>query len=287
MDGCITGLEGDDPVPLDQEATVAALTKPRRGVVMPQIVILKADDFGWHYQRGFAIALKNLAKRVLSHPISEQHARVRWIRFIELIETKKAKAGLGLVCNFLEKADKSFMECARLVAQSENFEIWHHGFDHMRRGQTTSGENICEFKHTPLTFQLEHLQQGLRLAECKLGIKLHTFGAPENAIDENTKNALQLVPEIRVWLYGLPGTDKVNLTRNGEIEYPLFKPDFGKFVENFDTTITPLTLQVHPAAWEDEQFVQFENILDFLKAQGVQFMTPWEYCFSVSGHSLQ
>jgi hypothetical protein len=250
-----------------------------------QIIILKADDFGWRESSSILSHIRVLTKRVLRRQIRHDSARSRWERFISLIEDKQVKAGLGLICDFLEAGDPSFIRCARAVAKSPRFEIWHHGWDHQRRGCTADGTPVCEFKHTPFDYQLEHLRRGCVLAQSMLEISLRSFGAPENAFDANTVTALSKVDEIKVWLYGLTGADKLVLFRNGEIERPLFKPDFAEFVSHFDPMASPMTLQVHPASWGDKEFVQFERTLEFICSNDVVFMTPYEYYVSVTGAS--
>ncbi|HPS10849.1 MAG TPA: hypothetical protein PK664_05710, partial [Paludibacteraceae bacterium] len=38
-----------------------------------------------------------------------------------------------------------------------------------------------------------------------------------------------------------------------------------------------LVIQIHPNPWEDDDFADFQRMIDFLKDKKVTFMTPDEY----------
>lgn len=245
---------------------------------MPQRVMLKADDFAFVQRRYDLLTVaKRFAKLILKRPDNTRLQEKRWRKFVEFIERKRIKAGLGLIARHLENGNDEFVIYAKVLCNKDAFEIWNHGYDHLRVGYLDDGEVICEFKHTSHQYQLEHLLKAQQLASNKLGIIMHTFGAPENAIDDATREALGSIDELEVWYFGLANSDKFLINRVAEIERPLLHPNFNEFVTRYDEKLPLLALQVHPAAWSDVDFEEFERIIDFLLDRQVKFVNPYEY----------
>jgi hypothetical protein len=217
-----------------------------------QVIILKADDF------------------VLSE---------KWGRFITYIENKKIKVSLGVVGKRLQ--NESLCDWIKLLSTNDNLEFWNHGLTH-----DCNDQGIIEFKGTPYEYQLNHLQETQRLFKDKLGITVHTFGAPGNAVDENTSQALADIEEIKIWYYGKTGSIKLRLERKGEIESPIMHPDYNEFVKRYNQykldRYDYLALQIHPGFWDDKGWEEFEKIIDFLEQKEVVYMTPYEYYQSVT-----
>lgn len=142
-----------------------------------------------------------------------------------------------------------------------------------------------EFRGTDLAFQLENLNETQRLASEKLGMTLRSFGAPYNATDANTLEALATIPELKVWMYKETAgdTEKLVLKRikKVNIEYPVHVPNFQQFKEGYEQHEDEnlLVLQGHPRSWvEDaERFKNFQQIIRFLKSKKVRFITPYDY----------
>ena len=63
------------------------------------------------------------------------------------------------------------------------------------------------------------------------------------------------------------------------VESPLFVPNLEKLRKDLqsDSRRPCLVLQGHPASWDDGRFREFGRIVDFLRAQGCEFMTPSGY----------
>jgi len=225
-------------------------------VVFSQLLFLKADDIiNEDYK-----------------PISE-----KWERFINLIIKKKAKASLGIIAKTLDWGGFYYESYLKGLNATGQFEIWNHGFDHFDPHVNSDGIFVHEFKNSSFEQQLEHLRLAQNYVKDKLGITMHTFGAPGNAIDNNTIKALDEIEEIKVWYYGLLGSSKLVLNRTNEIEITTFNPNYQKFIENYSSGSEYLALQIHPNAWDKNQFSEFEKILDFLIANKVTFMNPYEY----------
>ncbi len=217
-----------------------------------QIIILKADDF------------------VLSE---------KWARFITYIENKNIKVSLGVVGKELN--NESLCDWIKLLSMNNNIEFWNHGLTH-----DCNDQGISEFKGTPYEDQLTHLQETQRLFKDKLGIIVHTFGAPFDGIDENTSQALADIEEIKIWYYGKTDSVKLCVERKGKIEYPVSHPDYNEFVKRYDQDKLDrydyLALYIHPGYWDDKGWEEFEKIIDFLEQKEVIYMTPYEYYQSVT-----
>jgi hypothetical protein len=215
-----------------------------------QVIILKADDFIF----------------------SEQ-----WVRFIRYIENKKIKVSLGVVGKQLY--NESLCDWIKSLSINNNIEFWNHGLTH-------ECKEYFEFKGSSYEYQLTHLQKAQQLFKDKVGITVHTFGAPCNAIDENTSQALADIEEIKIWYYGKTDSIKLCLERKGNIESPIMQPNYNEFIERYNQDKLDqydyLALQIHPGFWDDKGWEDFEKIIDFLNQKEVVFMTPFEYYQSVT-----
>jgi hypothetical protein len=229
-----------------------------RGDLLPnsnnkkQIIILKADDF------------------VFSEKCE---------RFITYVENKKIKVSLGVVGKELNS--DSLCDWIKLLSTNNNIEFWNHGLTH-----DCDDQGISEFKGSSYEYQLAHLKETQRLFKDKFGITVHTFGAPCNAIDENTSQALADIEEIKIWYYGKIDSVKLSLARKGNIEFPIMHPNYNEFIERYNQDRLDqydyLALQIHPHFWDDKGLEEFEKIIDFLEQKEVVFMTPYEYYQSVT-----
>lgn len=225
-------------------------------LVYKQLVILKADDMVFD------------TVTVISG---------RWRRFIDFINSKKIKAGLGLVGNSLTKGNLEYYTYLRKLVNSGSFELWNHGYNHIVGAVNEKGDVYCEFMNTPYEYQKQHLIQTQKLAKEKLNTTLHTFGAPANAVDDNTIRALDEIKELKVWFFGHSTPGKLVLPRDMEIEYPCAMPDYQKFIEYYDPEKDCLVLQIHPNLWDESLFEEFVKIIEFLLENEVTFITPFEY----------
>jgi hypothetical protein len=121
------------------------------------------------------------------------------------------------------------------------------------------------------------LQKTQDLAKEKVGITLHTFGAPGNGIDSTTCDALTHLTDIKVWFYGNPNAHLFNLKRTLNFEYPTHNPDFASFQKNYTPDLPCLVLQMHPNSWDDQRFEQFDQTIQFLLNQNTTFVLPYDY----------
>jgi peptidoglycan/xylan/chitin deacetylase (PgdA/CDA1 family) len=205
-----------------------------------------------------------------------------WQQVVDFLNEEGVKGTIGLVCNSLEEGDETYFQWIKDRA-AEGYEIWHHGYCHCK--PMVDGEEKREFRGTDYAYQLEHLSKAQNLADDKLDLTLRSFGAPYNATDEFTAQALAQLPDLKVWMYKetpFP-TDKFVLPRISEvnIEYPVHQPDFDKFKAGYEQFQGEpiLVIQGHPRSWVDDpsRFEAFKQIVLFLKSERVRFTTPYAY----------
>lgn len=200
-----------------------------------------------------------------------------WKRFIDYIVAQDIKAGLGIIGASLEEGDERYFDLVKNHHQSGRFEIWNHGYNHHLNRTNEAGETYHEFQNTPYEYQKEHLLKTQVLAREKLDITLRTFGTPGNKRDAHTLRAVDETDEIEVWLYGDDASSKRILKRYANIEFPAHEPDYQKFLKSYDPNREYLLLQGHPNSWDDRRFGQFDLMIQYLKAQGCNFINPYEY----------
>lgn len=235
-----------------QKSMVAAKARP--------YVILKLDDL-W-FEQG------------LVHP--------GWQQVVAYLNQQKIKGTIGLIADSLEEADSSYIQWMKQREQ-EGYEIWNHGYCHCK--PMVDGEEQREFRGTDYAYQLESLLKAQRLAQEKLGITMHSFGAPYNSTDDFTAKALAQIPDLKVWIYkeSKTPTEKFTLPRIAEvnIEYPVHIPDFEQFKNGYEQFKNEpiLVIQGHPRSWVEDssRFEEFKQIVTFLQSEGVLFTTPYQY----------
>jgi peptidoglycan/xylan/chitin deacetylase (PgdA/CDA1 family) len=219
-------------------------------------IILKADDLA-------------------GYPGKNKIIPKRWQRFVDLIEKYKIKATIGIIGNSLLFNDEGYFEWVKKYDKLGFIEFWNHGFLH--RQFSFDNENYQEFKETTIEYQLQLIEYTNKLAKEKLNIEFKTFGAPYNAIDENTSKALNKT-NLTHWFFGLDSFKGINLSNRLDIEYPVhiinenyFKDSFKKVKKDY------FVLQVHPNNWNENSFIEFENVIQFLLEQNCKFILAKEY----------
>jgi len=225
-------------------------------IIYKQLIILKADDLS--YSANYII------------PLGFQN-------FIDYIENNNIKASIGLIGNSLEVNNEQYLQYIKNISLDGSFEIWNHGYNHKLTGTNENGETYHEFWNTTFDYQRDHLEKTQELALEKLGITLRAFGAPGNNHDLITLDVINENDEIKLWFYGNPESNKIVLERHYNIEFSSQYPDYEEFVSNYPANEEYLALQIHPKAWDDEGFNQFELIIEFLLTQKVAFITPYKF----------
>jgi peptidoglycan/xylan/chitin deacetylase (PgdA/CDA1 family) len=230
-----------------------------------QVVILKADD----------LVFKD------SVNVFPQ----RWETYLDYIIKQDIPSSVGVILSSLDKGNQQYANKVRNLQIKHGIELWNHGYTHDMSSKNEKGEKTYEFWKTPETFQVGQFLKSQKVAKEKLGITIRTFGSPGNGRDSSTTRAISKIPELKVWLYGDPASDKFVLKRVAkcDLEFPVHNPDFAHFEANYDASEPYLLLQYHPMSWDERRFDEFKKIINFLLAKGVRFMTPYAYYQEVSG----
>jgi peptidoglycan/xylan/chitin deacetylase (PgdA/CDA1 family) len=201
-----------------------------------------------------------------------------WNRFIAFAQEKGIRISIGIICDSLDQDAPEYFEKIRQLNDAALVEFWNHGYHHRRDRET----GFSEFRGPDYETQLETLLISQALAREKLGFPFHSFGAPFNAVDQNTVKALRQIPELNSWLYGindaalLPG--QVVLDRSVRVEQPVHYPNYEVFTADFlkDSNRPYYVLQVHPGGWDEERLEVFGEIVAFLLQRDAEFITPSE-----------
>jgi peptidoglycan/xylan/chitin deacetylase (PgdA/CDA1 family) len=223
-----------------------------------QVIILKLDDIVQHHD----------ARK----PVSD-----RWLKVHEYLVENDIKGSFGVITESLEKDNPTYFQWLKDVQAAGKIELWHHGYK--LRGPKDQGE----FEQGSACDQRAILARGEQLAQEKLGFTFAAFGPHWSGTTDSTDEALEGVPEIKIWLYG-PAKPKafsrLSIPRVMALENPTFVPDSDKFIATYEKHASSkdvLLLQGHPNQWDDARWEGFVRIIKFLKSKDVVFMTPSGY----------
>ncbi|WP_269522157.1 DUF2334 domain-containing protein [Coraliomargarita parva] len=230
--------------------------------VSSRIVVIKADDL--------------------------REPNAKWKRFVQIAEDKDIKVSIGMIAYGFPAKNTEAVQWVREQESSGRVEFWNHGWDH-NRWKDDTGRNISEFNRSGYEHQKAHFEKSQAKMLKVLGQTPAVFGSPFNGMDLDTVKLLEAMPEFRAVFYydkkeplkSVSMDSKCMLYMNlpGEND-GVGKPNFEKFKAKYASRQAELsftTLQFHPPYFSEAGFVEFEKIVDFLKAEGWVFMLPSEY----------
>lgn len=227
-----------------------------------QVIVLKLDDI----REGTGV--RDALKRVKA-----------------FIDEKGIKASFGVIGVSLEDDGKKedYYEDIQSFVADGNIEIWHHGYYHDKA-------NRVEFSGGTYDEQYKQLKDTIDLMQDKCGITLRTFGPPYNATDKVTIEALNNLPQMKVFFFPsvTEGGTQLMLRESGNLETDTGVVDYDKFVETYESSKKDkpyLVLQGHPGNFSDQSFENFKKIVEYLMAKNTVFMTPTEYYNKLNGVS--
>lgn len=241
-------------------ASAAETTQPQR------IVIIKADD------------------------VRSKHPK--WEAFFHLNRDKGVKVSAGVIGNSMgtggkapSAEKKAYFDWMRKLEADGGVEFWHHGWDHKRwkDGET----NRSEYGKSGYAHQKKHTVLTQEAAQAALGKPFAALGTPFNAMDADSIRVFNEQPELQMifcypnhaLLNDLKGKVLLPMTLRGEHD-GTGKPNFEKFREAYearDPSLAFAAIQVHPQSFAEGGLEEYGKIIDFLKAEGWQFMLPREY----------
>ncbi len=195
----------------------------------------------------------------------------------ELLKKKQIKASFGIIPS---RCDSTILQTLSSYIQSKNkkdetlFEIWHHGWDHVKP----------EFQESGYEYQKSHFEKADKMIKQYLGIQMHTFGTPYNASDSITNKVVSENPHYRTFMFSSVKPDVPNgimyLDNRVNMENGTGNPEFSYFVENYNKNKEKyndyMILQGHPNHWAADKINQFEKIIDFLISENCEFVLPIE-----------
>ena len=213
-------------------------------------VILKADDLA-------------------GYPGKDETVPKRWQKFVDIIEQYNIKANIGIIGNSLVFDDKAYFSWIQKYHNSDLIEFFNHGFLH-RQFDFDGKEKYQEFCNTSKEYQLKLIDYTNKLAKEKLNIELVTFGAPYNAVDFNTSQALNLT-NMKYGFFLKEGFDGINLTNTLELEVPTHIVNLEALKENFKQ-LNYAVIQIHPNSWDNKSFDNFKLAIEFLSKENIEFV---------------
>ena len=194
--------------------------------------------------------------------------------FDRIVKKYNLKASWGIIGRFIHEASEEYVQWISDKNLSGTYEFWNHGYSHGYKSK--NDDTQYEFLLYSVKKQYRAIQQTQSLSKDKLGVTLACFGAPANKISWKTAIALLFCREIKGWFYGFR-LNKYIFDRSVEIEFPCGHVDFKKFKDAYikwGKSKNIITYQIHPNMWQDDDFQQFEKIIQYLNKQGVEFVLP-------------
>jgi len=195
---------------------------------------------------------------------------------------KNIKASYGVIANRLDGTALStlgkYIEAKN--TKGENIvEIWHHGYDHTNNN---TAANLHEFKGTSYGFQKTHFNKADSLVKERLGIQMHSFGSPFNAVDSITLKVIAENPNYKslMFFWGSLGKEPqlTRLNNRVDLENGVGNPDYDYFVKDLakhaDYKKSFIVLQGHPNQWNEAKIEQFKKVIDYLIKQRFEFVLP-------------
>lgn len=156
------------------------------------------------------------------------------------------------------------------------FEVWHHGYDHI----------IPEFEQQTLDYQRQHFSLADKLFKRSLKTQLTTFGAPGNANDSITNLVLAENTFYHVYYFckqkpSNSTDDMFYIYHRVDMENGVGNVNYDYFVNNYQLLKNRYTdyiaLQAHPNGWDSSKQSDFKRIIDYLLAEGAEFVLPFDY----------
>ncbi|UKT65933.1 DUF2334 domain-containing protein [Pedobacter mucosus] len=234
-------------------ASISVLAQPK--------IVLKLDDVGANKVSG------NKADQTMAYLLQ-----------------MNVKASYGVVAKWLDETALSLLGRyinAKNAKGEAMVEIWHHGYDHSNSNPPSKN---MEYKGTSYELQKKNFNLGDSLVRKYLGLQMHTFGAPFNAVDSTT---LRVVAENKNYhiLYCFPeNTDsEKQLTRLNfriKMENGTGKTNLQYFLDECEKnnafSSAYMVLQGHPPQWNVSQFEEFKKIVAYLIEKNCEFVLPSE-----------
>ena len=218
-----------------------------------------------------------------------------WQQFVSILQKNDISAAVGVTSDLVASKQATIVKIRELSSLTRKdkkplIEFWNHGYDHSREKDTKT-----EFNNSNFNQQSQHIRLAQQFFADSLRLTAKTFSAPFNNSTSTSLKAVTSFPEINVIMRS-EKHEKYSLTRPwADPNKKRIKSDNKiclniRFLKLYDVPLTDienyfkveindsyLVIQIHPNPWEDEDFADFQRMIDFLKDKKVTFMTPDEY----------
>lgn len=208
-------------------------------------------------------------------------------RLVDWATAQHMPISLGIIANSLPTAtaeDKAWL-LQHAAEKGGVVEFWNHGWDHHKTA--VEGQRpTFEFQGPDEQHQGATLIQAQAAMVAATGLTFRSFGAPFNATDEATIGALDRVPELTVWMYGMVKDQSRTILRPSiplEIKTGVISEE--AFLKAYTNPQAPyLLLQGHPPYWDEASFAAFTHIAARLTKDGWTSITPQGYAAVLHRH---
>lgn len=214
----------------------------------------------------------------------------RYDAFLKIIEESGAKASLGFIGQAMEKVIPERIEWlkSRLGVTIEPF---NHSYFHLLNDERR------EFLKTDEEYQHQSIVRTNEIVLEKLGFRMQTIGFVANACDKTTFDVLEKNGDILICYHVAGAYNNKQLKQIGKIVLDVNTDIFIEHNENGGNVLAPrffdqyfdfwkkseepmpwlMIFQMHPASWSAEDLQEFKRIIEFLAAEGHQFVFPSKY----------
>jgi hypothetical protein len=199
---------------------------------------------------------------------------------IDFLKTNGAKSCAGIFAYSVEKGNQTYNDYVEsLCNDTDNVEVWLHAYG----GDTDPAEFQRSYAEQKATFETAR-----NVMLDKYGYLIRTFSEHKGKVDSTTVQVFNDDPFFRTWV--APGPSGVRadakLVRYVSLEATSANvKDYNTFVNDYNQNSDKpyLSLTGHPWGWDATDRDNFTQIFNFLKAEGCEFTTFWDYHKMVNG----
>ena len=158
---------------------------------------------------------------------------------LDYLLSMKIKTAIGIIA---DRLDNSALKAYSKYIDANNdrgehlFEIWHHGLTHTNNNPPDGAKR--EFDGTGYQFQKQHFNKADSIVKNLLGVQMHTFGSPYNAVDSNTSKVIYKNANYKVMLLDGKKTNTENgilhMNNRVNMEVATGVPNFEQFVIQYN-----------------------------------------------------
>ena len=187
-----------------------------------------------------------------------------WKNFFNVAKKNGVEVSVGLIVGDLRN-NEAFSSLLTETLIHHNFDYFHHGRIH-----DCSSKNTV-FSEGSAEKQAQILREDKALIETEFNIKLISFGAPCNKVNEHTGSALEMAKYKKCYFpykndFVFSGEKYV---RTIDIETAPGRINLKYFFSEFKVGQEKYIFQIHPGLWRKKEFDDFAFMLNFCREDSV------------------